>query len=151
MARPVTLFTGQWADMPLEELARKAADWGFDGLELACWGDHFDVQRALSDDGYCDGRKELLSRHELEVYSISNHLAGQAVCDRIDERHKAILPEHVWGDGDPAGVQHRAAEELKDTARAAATARRECREWFYRKQHLATPLQLSASARKDDR
>ena len=43
MARPVTLFTGQWADLPLEELARKASDFGYDGLELACWGDHFDV------------------------------------------------------------------------------------------------------------
>jgi len=43
MARPVTLFTGQWADLPLAKLAKKAADWGYDGLELACWGDHFDV------------------------------------------------------------------------------------------------------------
>ena len=54
MARPVTLFTGQWADLPLEELAAKAGDWGFDGLELACWGDHFDVDQALSDPGYVD-------------------------------------------------------------------------------------------------
>ena len=120
MSRPVTLFTGQWADLPLETLAEKAASWGYDGLELACWGDHFDVQRALSEPDYCQGRHDLLARHGLKVWSISNHLVGQAVCDRIDERHQAILPAHVWGDGDPEGVRQRAAEEMKDTARAAA-------------------------------
>lgn len=120
MSRPVTLFTGQWADLPLETLAEKAASWGYDGLELACWGDHFDVQRALSEPDYCQGRHDLLARHGLKVWSISNHLVGQAVCDRIDERHQAILLAHVWGDGDPEGVRQRAAEEMKDTARAAA-------------------------------
>ncbi|MEM6337681.1 MAG: sugar phosphate isomerase/epimerase family protein [Bacteroidota bacterium] len=120
MPRPVTLFTGQWADLPLETLAKKAASWGFDGLELACWGDHFDVQQALSDDSYCQGRHDLLAAHGLKVWSVSNHLAGQAVCDRIDERHASILPAHVWGDGDPEGVRQRAAKEMMDTARAAA-------------------------------
>jgi sugar phosphate isomerase/epimerase len=113
------LFTGQWADLPLETIAAKAKGWGFDGLELACWGDHFDVERAMTDDGYCDERRALLAKHELSVYAISNHLVGQAECDRIDERHKHILPPRVWGDGDPAGVQRRAAEEMKNTARAA--------------------------------
>ena len=120
MGRSVTLFTGQWADLPLAVLAEKAASWGFDGLELACWGDHFDVRRALDEDGYARGRRELLGRHGLGVWAISNHLVGQAVCDRIDARHEAILPPHVWGDGDPEGVRQRAAEEMKDTARAAA-------------------------------
>jgi sugar phosphate isomerase/epimerase len=120
MPRPVTLFTGQWADLPLETLAAKAAEWGFDGLELACWGDHFDVERALAEDGYCRGRRDLLEKHGLQVYAISNHLAGQAVCDRIDERHKSILPPRVWGDGDPEGVRQRAADEMKRTAQAAA-------------------------------
>jgi sugar phosphate isomerase/epimerase len=46
-------------------------------------------------------------------------LVGQAVLDRIDERHKAILPDYVWGDGKPAGVNQRAAEDLKNAARAA--------------------------------
>lgn len=120
MLRPITLFTGQWADLPLESLAAKAAEWGFDGLELACWGDHFDVERALREDGYCDGRHELLARHGLRVHAISNHLVGQAVCDPIDQRHRAILPPRVWGDGDPEGVRGRAAREMMDTARAAA-------------------------------
>lgn len=120
MARPVTLFTGQWADLPLAELAPKAADMGFDGLELACWGDHLDVGKAASDPAYCEAQKKILADNGLQLYAISNHLVGQAVCDNIDDRHKAILPEHVWGDGDPAGVNQRAAEEMKTTARAAA-------------------------------
>jgi sugar phosphate isomerase/epimerase len=120
MARPVTLFTGQWADLPLEELAGKASAWGFDGLELACWGDHFDVDEALADPGYADGRREILDRHGLQCVAISTHLVGQAVCDPVDERHGAILPPDVWGDGDPEGVRSRAADKVKDTARAAA-------------------------------
>lgn len=120
MTRAVTLFTGQWADLPLETLAKKAREWGFDGLELACWGDHLDVARALADDHYCQGRRDLLARHGLDVFAISNHLVGQAVCDAVDARHQAILPPHVWGDGDGEGVRARAAKEMQDTARAAA-------------------------------
>ena len=119
MARPVTLFTGQWADLKLADLARKAADFGYQGLELACWGDHFDVQQAIDDESYCAGRRDLLEQHDFQVHAISTHLVGQAVLDVIDERHKAILPPHVWGDGDAEGVNQRAAEELKNTARAA--------------------------------
>ena len=33
MARPVTLFTGQWADLPFETMCAKAAEFGYDGLE----------------------------------------------------------------------------------------------------------------------
>lgn len=120
MSRPVTLFTGQWADLPLTELAQKAASWGYDGLELACWGDHFDVRRAAEDPSYCVATREMLQSHGLDVWAISSHLVGQAVCDNIDERHESILPEHVWGDGDPEGVRQRAADEMKATARAAS-------------------------------
>ncbi len=119
MARPVTLFTGQWADLPLRELAQMARDWGYDGLELACWGDHFDVTRALEEDGYCRGRIDLLAERGLRCWAISNHLVGQAVSDPIDGRHRAILPERVWGDGKPEGVNERAAEEMIATADAA--------------------------------
>jgi sugar phosphate isomerase/epimerase len=120
MSRPVTLFTGQWADLSLSELAVKCGNWGFDGLELACWGDHFDVGAALRDPAYCAGRRELLEPHDLGVWAIGNHLLGQLVCDPIDERHRAVVPPDVWGDGDPEGVRRRAAEGMKDTARAAA-------------------------------
>ena len=120
MPRLVTLFTGQWADLPLSELAPLAKEMGYDGLELACWGDHFEVQEALKSKSYLTEKRALLKKHELECVAISAHLVGQAVCDRIDERHKAILPSYVWGDGDPEGVRQRAAQEIGDTAKAAA-------------------------------
>ena len=119
MSRPITLCTGQWADLPMETLAAKCQDIGFDGLELACWGDHFEVDKALADDGYCAGKRELLDKYGMQCHAISAHLVGQAVLDNIDARHQGLLPAHVWGDGDPAGVNARAAEELKNTARAA--------------------------------
>jgi sugar phosphate isomerase/epimerase len=120
MARPITLFTGQWADLPLETLAEKAKDMGFDGLELACWGDHFNVQQALNEPGYVKSRHDLLENHGLQCFALGAHLVGQAVCDVIDDRHRAIVPPHVWGDGEPEGVRRRAAREMEDTARAAA-------------------------------
>ena len=121
MARPVTLFTGQWADMPIEELAPLAKEMGYDGLELACWGDHFEIQKAISEDGYIQSRLDILENSGLECHAIGVHLIGQAVCDfPIDERHENTLPEHIWGDGDPEGVRQRAAEEIKDAARAAS-------------------------------
>jgi sugar phosphate isomerase/epimerase len=120
VARPITLFTGQWADLPIEELTPLAKEMGYDGLELACWGDHFDVGRALSEDGYVGRLREILEDNGLECHAVGNHLVGQAVCDPIDERHRATLPPHIWGDGDPEGVRQRAAEEMKDTARAAS-------------------------------
>jgi sugar phosphate isomerase/epimerase len=100
MTRPVTLFTGQWADLPVADLAASCGGWGFDGLELACWGDHFEVDRALAEDTYCREQREVLERHGLGCW--------------------AILPPDVWGDGEEEGVRRRAAERMKDTARAAA-------------------------------
>lgn len=121
MARPITLFTGQWADLPFEEVARRAGQWGFDGLEIACWGDHLDVVRAANDPEYVAEKREILDRYGLSVWTISNHLVGQAVCDDpIDERHRDILPARVWGDGEPEAVRRRAAEEMIVTGRAAA-------------------------------
>ena len=121
MARPVTLFTGQWADLPFEEVARLAGSWGYDGLEIASWGDHLDVSR-WDDAAYVQGRLDILEKNGLKVWTISNHLAGQGVCDDpIDERHRGILNDRIWGDGEPEGVRQRAAEELKMTARMAAS------------------------------
>ncbi len=117
MNRPVTLFTGQWADLPLEKLCEKAKSFGYDGLELACWGDHFEVDKA--DDAYCRKKRALLDQYDLKLFSISTHLVGQAVADRIDQRHKNILPGYIWGDGDPDGVRKRAGEEIIRTGEAA--------------------------------
>ncbi len=119
MARPVTMFTGQWADLPLETLAQMVKGFGYDGMELACWGDHFEVDKALAEPDYCTRKRELLDKHGMQCFAVSAHLVGQAVLDQVDERHQPLLPPYVWGDGDPAGVNARAAEELKNTARAA--------------------------------
>src|SRR6266480_2164911 len=121
MARPVTLFTGQWADLSFDAICQKAKSFGYDGVELACWGDHFEVDKALKDKNYCKGRWEILKSHGLRAFAISSHLVGQAVCDNIDERHQAILPPDVWGDGDPEGVRKRAAKKLGQAAKAART------------------------------
>src|SRR5439155_8349797 len=119
MPRPVILFSGPFADLPLAELAAKAAEWGYAGLELCCWGDHLEVQHALGDPDYSAGRLALLADHDLQVPVLSNHRVGQAVCDRIDDRHRPLVPDYVWGDGDPEGVRARAAEEVVATVRVA--------------------------------
>ena len=119
MARQVLLFTGPWSDRPLDELATRAGEWGYAGVELCCWGDHFEVQRALAEDDYGPARLDLLSRADLGVAVLSNHRVGQAVSDVIDQRHRALVPDYVWGDGEPSGVRQRAAEEMMATVRAA--------------------------------
>src|ERR1700744_2371567 len=118
MSRALPLFTGQWAALPLEEVCALASSWGYDGLEIACWGDHFEVDRALREDGYLAGRHVLLEKYGLKCWAISAHLVGQAVCaPPIAERPQGILPARIWGDGDPGGVRRRAAAEIADTAR----------------------------------
>lgn len=119
MPRPVTLFTGQWADLPLEELAPLVKQMGYDGVELACWGDHFDVDQAAKSKKYVNEKWELLADHGLTCYAISSHLVGQAICDNIDERHQGILPPDVWGKGDPEGVRKRAAKKMITAGKAA--------------------------------
>ncbi len=117
MARPVTLFTGQWADLPFETLCEKTKSFGYDGVELCTWGDHMEIDKA--DQLYCDQRLAVLKKHGLQLYAISTHLVGQSVSDNIDQRHKSILPPYVWGDGDPEGVRQRAAQEVIRTAETA--------------------------------
>ena len=118
MPRPVTLFTGQFADIPLEELAPMAAEWGYDGLELACWGDHVDVDRAARSLKYARSRKEILAEHGLKLYAISNHLAGQLVCDLNDDaRSDAFAPPSCKGK--PEAKRRWAVRTMKNTARAA--------------------------------
>ena len=69
----------------LEELAPKAAKWGYEGLELACWGDHLNVDLAAKDMNYVKTHLKMLKSYGLNVFSISNHLAGQLVCDPNDD------------------------------------------------------------------
>ena len=130
MGRPVTLFTGQWADLDSETVITKAKEMGYDGVELGCWGDHFEVDKADAD--YCKAKRELLAKHDMKCYAISSHLVGQGICDLIDERHQQILPEYVWGDGDPEGVRQRAAGGRKRRpARTAFVGDRFSREAFW--------------------
>ena len=117
MARPVTLFTGQWADLALADLAAKAADFGYDGLELACWGDHFDPAKGADSVEYCNERKALLQEHGLQCWAISTHLAGQLVLDNLDERHNGFAPPEIAGDFDK--MRQWGIETVKNCARAA--------------------------------
>lgn len=119
MARPILLFSGSWADLPLATLAPRAAEWGYQGLDLSARGDHLEVQRGLAEEDYCPEKLAALNRLELSVPVVSCHHVSQAVCDPIDSRHRDLVPEYVWGDGDPVGVGQRAAEEVMATARVA--------------------------------
>ena len=91
MPRKVTLFTGQWADMPFTELCRKAAAFGYDGLEIASWGDHLNLDEAAASEAYCNERKKILAANGLGCWAISNHLAGQLIADpNSDSRSDAF-------------------------------------------------------------
>jgi sugar phosphate isomerase/epimerase len=120
MARPITLFSGQWADLTFDTFCAKVKSFGYDGVEIACWGDHFEVEKALADPNYVQSRWDIINKYNLQCFAISTHLVGQCVADDpIDMRHDRILPPRLWGDGDPEGVRQRCAQELKDTAVAA--------------------------------
>jgi len=118
MARKVTLFTGQWADLPIERMCEMARDMGYDGLELACWGDHFDVAKAAASKKWCDDRRALLARYGLGCWAISNHLAGQLVCDpNNDHRSDGFAPKETHGK--PEAKRKWAVETMKKAATAA--------------------------------
>lgn len=118
MARPVTIFTGQWADLPFEELCRKMSGFGYDGLEIACWGDHMDVKRAATDPAYVAERKAILAKYNLKCWALGAHLAGQCVGDQWDPRLDGFAPAAVKGD--PKAIREWAIQEMKYTAQAAA-------------------------------
>ncbi|MDO5565106.1 MAG: sugar phosphate isomerase/epimerase family protein [Planctomycetia bacterium] len=119
MGRPITMITGQWGDLQADDLFAMMQEIGFDGAELACGGSHFDVRRALNESDYCEKKWAQLKKYNLSCWALSNHCPGQAVLDNIDARHQAVLPDYIWGDGEPEGVRSRAIEHMKDTARAA--------------------------------
>lgn len=118
MSRPITLFTGQWTHIPFETLAQKASQWGYDGLEIACWGDHLDVFKAAEDFGYCQAKLETLKKYDLSCYAIGNHLAGQLVCDpNNDSRSDAFVPSGIAGNSE--SKRKWAIEAIKNTAKTA--------------------------------
>lgn len=106
--RKVTLFTAQWGDLPFDTVCSYAQEFGYDGVEIGCVGDHIDIVNF--DEAACQRVKQTLTKYNLELYAISAHALGQCVCDRIDQRHKSLLDAQTWGDGDPEGVRQRAAQ-----------------------------------------
>jgi len=118
MARKVTLFTGQWADLPIERMCQMAADMGYDGLELACWGDHFEVDKAARSKTYCDGKRKLLAKYGLGCWAISHHLAGQLVSDPNDD-HRTDMFAPPRTHGKPEAKRKWATETMKKAAVAA--------------------------------
>jgi sugar phosphate isomerase/epimerase len=117
MARPVTLFTGQWADLPFEEICGIAGGLGFDGVELCTWGDHFDAAKAAGDPGYVDHHREVLQKNGLGCWSIGSHLVGQLVGDAPDPRNDTFAPERFAGK--PEEMRKWATDEMMLIAQAA--------------------------------
>jgi sugar phosphate isomerase/epimerase len=117
MSRPVTIFTGQWADVGFEELCGKVKSFGYDGVEIACWGDHLEPKRAAEDPGYVENRKGILATHGLRCWAVSGHLPGQCVGDLWDPRLDGFAPAHYAGQ--PEKIREWAVQEMKYIARAA--------------------------------
>lgn len=117
MSKPVTLFTGQWADMTFKDLCQKAAEWGYEGLEIACWGDHMDVSRAAEDIAYVNDKKKILEKFNINCWALGAHLAGQCVGDTYDERLNAFVPDRMKNQADE--LKQWAVDEMKFTAKAA--------------------------------
>lgn len=117
MSRIVTLMTDQWTDMDLETLCAKAKEWGYDGLELACWGKHYDVSRAAKDDAYVEEVKALLKKYDMQVQALSMHIIGQCVGDYNDPRLNNFAPAHLADK--PDEIRAWAIQTMKDSAVAA--------------------------------
>ncbi|MFW6308686.1 MAG: sugar phosphate isomerase/epimerase family protein [bacterium] len=117
MSRPVTIFTGQWADLSFEEICEKASEMGYDGLEIACWGGHMDIEKAANDPEYVEERKEILERYDLECWALGAHLPGQCVGARYDERYDNFAPDEYAGD--PDKVREWGIEQMKMVPQAA--------------------------------
>jgi sugar phosphate isomerase/epimerase len=117
MARPVTIFSGQWADLPFEVFCQKVKSFGYDGIEIACWGDHMEVEKAAKDPKYAEAKLAVLAQHGLKTFALGAHLAGQCVGDLWDPRLDGFAPAGCKGD--PAKIRAWAIQEMKWTARAA--------------------------------
>ncbi|HYD39518.1 MAG TPA: sugar phosphate isomerase/epimerase [Anaeromyxobacter sp.] len=117
MARPVTLFTAQWADLPFETICRKLGAWGYDGAEIACWGAHMDPRRGATEPAYVESLKRALSDNRLQTWALGAHLAGQCVGDPPDARLDAFVPPECRGD--PEKIRAWGIQEMKYTAQAA--------------------------------
>jgi len=117
MTRPVTLFSGQWADLPFEKFCEKAKSFGYEGIEIACWGDHLDLKKAATDPKYIEELKNILKNYGLKVLAIGTHLIGQCVGDNSDSRLNNFAPSNL--SGKPEEIRKWAIQEMKYAAAAA--------------------------------
>lgn len=118
MARPVTLFTGQWADLSFEDVCSLIGGFGYDGLEIACWGDHMDVERAAKDPDYVAMKKKTLAKYGLNCWALGNHLAGQCVGDAFgDPRLEGFAPKNLAGQWEK--IRQWGIQQMLYTAQAA--------------------------------
>ncbi len=120
MARPVTIFTGQWADLPLEEMCQTAQKMGYEGLEIASWG-QIDVEKAAKDEAYVKELKDTLARYDLGCWAIGMHLPGQCVGDAdqwaYDPRLDNFAPSALAGK--PEEIRTWGTQQMKYAAQAA--------------------------------
>ncbi len=116
MPRLITLASGQFGDLSLEEVCKLASSLGYDGLELATHA-HFNVQKALNDKEYIPYVWDTLKKHNLTCKAISAHLVGQCVGDIWDERLDNFAPASLAGK--PDEIRAWGIEEMKATAKAA--------------------------------
>lgn len=114
--RPITITTGQYGDLPFEEVCRIMSGIGYDGLEIACHT-HLDAHRFLEDAAYEKGIRDALEKNSLKVWALGAHLAGQCVGDRWDPRLDNFAPARL--SGKPEEIRRWGVEEMKAVARAA--------------------------------
>ena len=117
MTRPVTIFSGQWADLPFENFCEKAKSFGYEGIEIACCGDHLDLKKAATDLKYVEERKNILKNYGLKVLAIGTHSIGKYVGDNGDSMLIDSVPSSFTGK--PEEIRKWAAHEIKYAAAAA--------------------------------
>ncbi len=117
MGRLLTLMTCQWADLEMETMCRKAKAMGYDGLELACWGNHLNLKKAVDDDQYVEDIKKLLNQYDLKVYALATHIIGQCVGDYNDPRLNNFAPVELADN--PKAIREWAVTNMKYAAIAA--------------------------------
>jgi len=115
--RPITIFTGQWADLSFDEMCKTASEIGYEGLELATWGNHINPKKAAEDMNYVKEIKDTLKKYNLQSWAISVHLSGQLVGDVIDKRHNSFAPSSVTDN--PEAIREWGIQEVRYTIRAA--------------------------------
>jgi len=117
MTRPITIFSGQWTDLPFEKFCEKAKSFGYEGIEIACWGDHLDLKKAATDPKYVEERKNILKNFNLKVLAIGTHSIGQCVSSSEDPRIGGVVPAGL--SVKPEDVRKWAIQEMKYAAAAA--------------------------------